>query len=130
MTTIEAHRTVAAVAVVSAAGVWLLNGRAEGVGAATNAAVILAWVTWVLVRHRRGARTRGADEAALTDDQCLTVIGWGAATYLALQYLAGDDQAADGAIGVNVFVALYLVWASFGTRWLARRRAARASVRR
>jgi uncharacterized protein (TIGR03382 family) len=129
MTTIEAHRTVAAVAVVSAAGVWLLNGRAEGVGAVTSAAVMVAWVTSVLFRRRRGAQTRGSDEAALTDDQCITVIGWGTATYLALQYLARSDQAAEGAIGVNVFVALYLVWAYFGTRWLARRRAARASAR-
>lgn len=130
----EAHVAALAVAVVSAAGTWALNGREDGRGAMITALAVAAWVAWVLVgRPMRAARlrtapTENAHDTTLTDDHCITVLVVMAVSQLVLRYVVRDAPAADGSLTVSVFVALYLVWAYFGTRWLDRRRAARTSA--
>ncbi|MDR6116969.1 hypothetical protein QE370_000153 [Aeromicrobium sp. SORGH_AS981] len=125
----RAHVSVVVVAAASAAAVWAIAGRAEGLGAVVTAVAVAAWTAWVIVgRPRRDARHAPADGATarrddLSVDDCLNILFVAVVCQPFLRYVARAEAATDGALGVGTAVAVYLVWASYGRPRLKRRAA-------
>lgn len=123
----RAHGAVVVVAAASAATVWAVAGRAEGLGAVTTAAAVAAWAAWVIVgRPRRDARRAPADGATarrdhLSVDDCLNILFVVVMCQPLLRYVARAEAAADGALWIGTTVAAYLVWAYYGRPRLRRR---------
>ncbi|WP_286690034.1 MULTISPECIES: hypothetical protein [unclassified Aeromicrobium] len=123
----RAHVAVVVVAAASAATVWTVTGRAEGLGALTTAVAVAAWTAWVIVgRRRRDARRSLADGGTarrddLSVDDCLNILFVVVMCQPLLRYVARAEAAADGALWVGTAVAAYLVWAYYGRPRLKRR---------
>ncbi len=123
----RAHVAVVVVAAASAATVWAIVGRAEGLGAVITAAAVAVWTAWVIVgRPRRDARRSLADGATsrrddLSVDDCLNILFVAVLCQPLLRYVARAEAAADGALSVGTAVAAYLVWAYYGRPRLKRR---------
>lgn len=123
----RAHVAVFVVAAASAATVWAVTGRAEGLGAVTTAVAVAAWTAWVIVgRPRRDARRSLADGGTarrddLSVDDCLNILFVVVMCQPFLRYVAHADAAADGALWVGTAVAAYLVWAYYTRPRLQRR---------
>ncbi len=123
----RAHVAVVAVAAASAATVWAIAGRAEGLGAVTTAAAVAIWAAWVIVgRPRLDARRSLADGATarrddLSVDDCLNILFVVVMCQPLLRYVARAEAAAEGALWVGTAVAAYLVWAYYGRPRLKRR---------
>ncbi|WP_370186958.1 hypothetical protein [Aeromicrobium sp.] len=123
----RAHVAVVVVAAASAATLWVIAGRAEGLGAVITAAAVAIWAAWVIVgRPRRDARRAPADGAtarrnALSVDDCLNILFVAIMCQPLLRYVARAEAAADGALWVGTAVAAYLVWAYYGRPRLKRR---------
>ena len=123
----RAHVSVVVVAAASAAAVWAIAGRAEGLGAVVTAAAVAIWATWVIVgRPRRDARRAPADGAIarredLSVDDCLNILFVVVMCQPLLRYVARAEAAAEGALGIGAVVAAYLVWAYYGRPRLSRR---------
>jgi hypothetical protein len=123
----RAHVAVVVVAAASAATVWVIAGRAEGLGAVITAVVVAAWTAWVINgRPRRDARRSLADGEPgrrddLSVDDCLNILFVVVMCQPLLRYVARAEAAADGALSVGTAVAAYLVWAYYGRPRLRRR---------
>ncbi|ALX05563.1 hypothetical protein [Aeromicrobium erythreum] len=130
----RAHGAVIVAAAASAATVWAVAGRAEGLGAAVTTAAVAAWAAWVVVgRPRRDARRAPADGSAarrddLSVDDCLNILFVVVMCQPLLRYVARAEAAADGALWVGTAVAAYLVWAFYGRPRLRRRSVPAPSV--